>query len=254
MKNSRVALASLLSLAVLALVADPVAAQTSTTSNLINQLNEELLIVAIPITLLTEGILIYTVWRFSKSDEAKPTMENRRLEISWTIATAIVLLFVGVASYGVLANDEVTFQAGQDQVAPDENDVLVQAEAFQWGWEMTYPRENVTSGTTIVVPEGQDVYIRVTSRDVLHAFHVPEMGLKQDAMPGEPTVIKTTPLEQGTYQGYCAEFCGVAHSQMYFTVEVVSQEDYDSWLQEQQGDNGSEAGGNSSASLVAAAN
>ncbi|WP_251343882.1 cytochrome c oxidase subunit II [Haloplanus halophilus] len=237
MKRSRLVLASLLSAVALSLAADPVAAQSSVSAELINQLNNKLMLIAVPITLLVEGILIYTVYRFKDADEAKSTQENRRLEITWTVATAIILLFVGVASYGVLANENVSFQQGEQAVAPDSNDVLVHMDAFQWGWQASYPKENVSvssTAPTVVVPVGQDVYFNITSSDVLHAFHVPQMGLKQDAMPGQSNVIKTVPLEEGTYQGYCAEFCGVAHSQMYFEIEVVSQSEYQQYIEEQK--------------------
>jgi cytochrome c oxidase subunit 2 len=235
-------LASLLSAVALSLAADPVAAQTSVSAELINGLNEKLLLVAIPITLLVEGILIYTVYRFKDADEAKPTKENRRLEITWTVATAIVLLFVGVASYGVLANENVTFEEDRQEIAPDEGDVVVDMEAFQWGWRASYPQEDVqlsSTAPTVVIPADEDVYFNITSSDVLHAFHVPELGLKQDAMPGQSHVIKTVALEEGTYQGYCAEFCGVAHSQMYFEIQVVSQDEYQQFLEEQGSDESS---------------
>ncbi|WP_248897164.1 cytochrome c oxidase subunit II [Haloplanus halobius] len=237
MKRSRLLLASLLSVVALSLAADPVAAQPSTTAELIYGLNDTLLLIAVPITLLVEGILIYTVLRFKDADEAKPTRENRKLEITWTVATAIILLFVGVASYGVLANEDVTFESDEQTIAPEDDDVVVKMTAFQWGWQASYPEEGVqASGTapTVVIPKGQDVYFNITSRDVLHAFHVPKLGLKQDAMPGQANVIKTVALEEGTYQGYCAEFCGVAHSQMYFEIQVVSQEEYQSYLDEQR--------------------
>ncbi|MFD1634511.1 cytochrome c oxidase subunit II [Haloplanus ruber] len=239
MKRSRLLLASLLSAVALSLAADPVAAQSSVSAELINNLNQKLLLIGVPITLLVEGILIYTVYRFKNADEASPTEENRRLEITWTVATAIILLFVGVASYGVLANENVTFEGGQEEIASDQGDVLVHMEAFQWGWRASYPQEDVSlssTSPTIVVPAGQDVYFNITSSDVLHAFHVPQMGLKQDAMPGQSNVIKTVPLEEGTYQGYCAEFCGVAHSQMYFEIQVVSQDEYQQFVEEQQSD------------------
>jgi cytochrome c oxidase subunit 2 len=228
--------ASLLSVVFLCLAADPVAAQSSTTAELINGLNERLLLIAIPITLLVEVILFYTVYRFKNADEAKPTKENRRLEITWTVATAIILLFVGVASYGVLASEDVTFEGGEQAIAPQSDDVLVHMEAYQWGWRASYPQEGVemsSTAPTVVIPEGQDVYFNVTSSDVLHAFHVPKLGLKQDAIPGQANVIKTVATEEGTYQGYCAEFCGVAHSQMYFEIEVVSQSEYQQFLSEQ---------------------
>jgi len=237
MKRSRLVLASLLSVVALSLAADPVVAQPSESAELIYGLNEKLLFVAIPITLLVEGILIYTVYRFKDADEAKPTKENRRLEITWTIATAIVLLFVGIASYGVLASDNIAFEQDEQEIAPEEDDVVVHMDAFQWGWQASYPEEDVqiaSTAPTVVIPAEQEVYFNITSSDVLHAFHVPELGLKQDAMPGQSNVIKTVALEEGTYQGYCAEFCGVAHSQMYFEIQVVSQEEYQQFLDEQQ--------------------
>jgi cytochrome c oxidase subunit 2 len=236
MNRKRLALASLCSAVVFALLAQPAAAQ-STSADLIYNLNEKLLVIAIPITLLVEGILIYAVLKFRNNDDPKPTKENRRLEITWTVATAVILLFVGVASYGVMANDTVEFTSDED-IAPDENDVLVEAEAYQWGWNMHYPEQNFTvsgsgEGPTVVVPEGQDIYFRIVSQDVIHGFHVPELGLKKDAIPNRENYVKTNIDETGTYQGYCSEYCGLAHSQMYFTIEVVDQAEYDQWVAEQ---------------------
>jgi cytochrome c oxidase subunit 2 len=241
MKRTRLAAALPLSLALLVLVAvEPVAAQ-SASADLINELNEKLLIVAIPITVLVEGILIYTILRFRNTDEAKPTRENRRLEITWTVATAIILLFVGVASYGVLANENVTLTQ-EDAANIPEDAALVEAHAYQWNWNMSYPREGLTNvqggdtdltdtgGPVIVIPSGTDVYFRVTADQVIHGFHVPQLGLKMDAIPGQTNVLKTDDVEPGEYQGYCTEYCGVGHSQMYFTVVVVPQEDYDAFV------------------------
>jgi cytochrome c oxidase subunit 2 len=227
-------LESLLIGALIAAVAlvDPVAAQASATVELIDELNLKLLYVAIPITLLVEGILIYAVFRFRDNDEPQPTEENRRLEITWTVATAIILVFVGVASYGVLADEAVTYTPDAEV---EGEVVVVEAEAYQWGWEMTYPEEGqITTGTEIVIPADRPVRFDITSRDVIHGFAVPELGLKQDAFPQQVNSLQTVAYEEGTYQGYCTEYCGVAHSQMYFTVEVVSEEEYEAWLADQQ--------------------
>jgi cytochrome c oxidase subunit 2 len=233
MRKTRLALVSVLAAVVVGLAADPVAAQSSASAELIYGLNEKLMWIAVPITLLVEGILIYTVVKFRNNDDPSPTEENRRLEITWTIATAVILLFVGVASYGVLADENIA--GPQVEGASDEDPVVVQAEAYQWGWEMSYPEAgNFTTGTEIVIPADRRVQIQVTSRDVIHGFHAPELGLKQDAMPGQVNTISTVPYEEGTYQGYCSEYCGVSHSQMYFSIEVVSQEEYHDWLDEQQ--------------------
>lgn len=228
-----------------ALFATPAAAQ-STTAELINGLNGRLLYVAIPITILVEAILVYTVLKFKDTETAKPTKENRRLEITWTVATAVILLFVGVASYGVLANEDVTYT----QPTPGENvdGVQVEAEAYQWNWNMNYQQEGIEgltasdleldraeelSGPVIVVPVDTPVYITVTSQDVLHALHVPDLGLKQDAIPGQNNTVRTTPTETGVYQGYCAEYCGAGHSKMYFQVIVVEQDTYDQFVERQ---------------------
>jgi cytochrome c oxidase subunit 2 len=245
MKRTRYALALPLAAVALAVLAAPAAAQgASTSARLINDLNGRLLIVAIPITILVEGILIYTVLKFRNADEASPTKENRRLEITWTVATAIILLFVGVASYGVLADPAVTLTQEEADSIPDDA-VVVNTHAYQWNWNMTYPEEGIrnlqgsdtglteSSGPVIVVPEGREVYFRVTAEEVLHAVHVPELGLKQDAIPGQTNTIKTTPTEVGEYQGYCAEYCGVGHSQMYFKVVVVPEDTYEQFLANQ---------------------
>ncbi|UPV99510.1 cytochrome c oxidase subunit II [Halorussus gelatinilyticus] len=235
MRQKRTAFATLLGVAALALFADPALAQgyDSTTESLIRSLNTQLMYMAIPITVLVEGILIYTVWKYRKNDDPKPTKENRRLEISWTIATALVLLVVGYASYGVMANEYVSNASGEYQ--PSEQAVEVEVVGQKYLWNFNYQGENVSTTGTLVLPKGQNVFLHITSTDWLHAFHVPELGLKQDAIPGQTETIKTKITNTGTYQLYCAEYCGVGHSKMLGEVEVVSQQEYQQWLDQQQG-------------------
>ncbi|WP_008523753.1 cytochrome c oxidase subunit II [Halorhabdus tiamatea] len=232
MTETRNGLVATLVVVGLATLVPSVAAQTggsSTTDGLIWGLNTELLAVAIPITILVEAILFYTVWRFraAKSEGAKPTQENRRLEVTWTVTTAIVLLFVGVASYGVLAQDHVT------DTGPSEDALEVDVIAEKYSWTFHYPEQNVTTMDTLVLPVDQEVRLNVTSTDWIHSFHVPDMGLKQDAFPGGSNHLTTEPTETGSYQLYCAEFCGVGHSSMLGTVEVKSQEGFQDWLDQQ---------------------
>jgi len=247
MKRHRVGLVALFGAVVLAALAQPAAAQTSAsrTSELIWGLNMNLLYVAIPITVLVEGILIYTVWRFSKNDDPLPTMENRRLEITWTIATAIILLFVGVASYQVLAEPMVTAQSTQ-QIEDTQEPVTVEVVAQKYFWTFNYngtvantsqarsPDNRLSTTGELVIPANRTVRLSVTSKDWLHAVHVPGLGLKQDAMPGQHNVIQTNVTETGTYQLYCAEYCGSGHSGMLGTVRVVPQDEYQNWIADQQ--------------------
>jgi cytochrome c oxidase subunit 2 len=239
MSSKRTAIATLVGVAALVLFADPVLAQEydSTTEALIQSLNTQLLYMAIPITVLVEGILIYTVWKYRKNDDPKPTKENRRLEISWTIATALVLLVVGYASYGVMANEYVVQPESDYQ--PSAEDVRVEVVGQKYLWEYNYRGENVSTTGTLVLPVNTDVYLNITSSDWIHAFHVPELGLKQDALPGQHNTIKTKATNTGTYDLYCAEYCGVGHSKMLGQVEVVSQQEYQNWLDEQTSGNSS---------------
>ena len=247
MKGKRVGLVALFGAALLTLVAQPAAAQTSSTvtERLIWNLNMNLLYIAVPITVLVEGILIYTVWRFRNNEEPLPTMENRRLEITWTIATAIVLLVVGIAAYQVMAEPYVTATA-DNQIQENQNPVEVQVVAQRYSWTFYYndtasntsqelsPDNRLTTANTLVIPVDRPIVLRVTSNDWLHSFHVPGLGLKQDAVPGRHNIIQTKATETGTEQLYCAEYCGVGHSVMLGTVEVVSQEEYQNWVDEQQ--------------------
>ncbi|PSP82999.1 cytochrome c oxidase subunit II [Halobacteriales archaeon QS_1_68_17] len=207
-------------------------ASETVTEGLIRGLNSNLLYVAIPIAVFVEGILIYTVWKYRNADEPQPTRENRRLEITWTVVTAIILLWVGVASYQVMGNPYVTPQPGEP-VPGDREPVAVQVYAQQFNWEFRYPGENVTTTGTMVIPTDRPVRLNITSRDVLHAFHVPGLGLKKDAFPQQSNYIVTKANETGTHQLYCAEYCGSGHSQMLATVEVRTQEGYRAWLDEQ---------------------
>ena len=254
MTRRRAGLVALFGAALLVFAAEPVAAQpsASTTVEQIWNLNMNLLYVAIPITVLVEGILIYTVWKFRKNEDPLPTMENRRLEITWTVATAVILLFVGVASYQVMANPYVTAESTNQAELQTEEVTHIQVEAYRYGWTFYYNGSSFDQGTdvtstgTLRLPANQEVNLRVTSNDWLHAFHVPSLGLKADAFPGQYNYLRTVPTETGTYQLYCAEYCGSGHSQMLGTVEVMPQDEYDQWLQDQRtSDGGNQTSANS---------
>ena len=271
MKRTRLGLFGLLVVALLSVAVEPALAQ-SINERMITNLNQSLLYVAIPITVLVEAILIYTVVKYRNNDDPQPTRENRRLEITWTITTAIILLFVGLASFVVLANPYISLvpdaaagsqsqaqqQVGADVMmnqsgatAPTEGDAVeVEVVAFQWGWTFHYPEAGVNSSSTLAIPNGTDVYFHVTSTDVIHAVHAPELGLKQDAIPGQYNTIKTNATEPGQYQLYCAEFCGSGHSGMLAEVNTMNDQKYQQWLNEGQssGSGGNSMGGNATGS------
>ncbi|WP_331236565.1 cytochrome c oxidase subunit II [Natronorarus salvus] len=238
MERKRLALVAAGFTAFALLVAQPVAAYNSVNDQLIGDLNMALLYAAIPITLLVEGILIYTVLKYRNNDDPQPTRENRRLEITWTITTAIVLLFVGLASYQVMADPFITQPPGEEgPVEGDEEAIVIEVEAYNYGWDFHYEDEDVTSTGEAVIPAGQEVYFDVTADhdrgSWIHGFHVPDLGLKQDAVPDQHNMVATEVYEEGEYQGYCAKYCGTGHSQMNFIIDVVDDDEYEEWLEEQ---------------------
>jgi cytochrome c oxidase subunit 2 len=210
----------------------PAAAQ-SVNRAVIDDLNTQLLYVALPLTVFVEVILVYAVVRFRDNDDPKPTIESPPLEITWTAATAIILLFVGVSAYVVLTGPYVSPAAASvDATAEDET---IRALGYQWGWQFSYPDANVTTRNELVIPANESVTIRLRSADVLHALFVPRLGVKKDAFPGEETIARTNATREGTYRADCTELCGEGHSRMQANVTVVDQETYTSWLSANQG-------------------
>ncbi|MFC7134417.1 MULTISPECIES: cytochrome c oxidase subunit II [Salinibaculum] len=250
MNERRAGLAALFGAVLLAFIADPALAQSTADTNteeLIWGLNTWLLYLAIPITVLVEGILIYTVWKYRKNDEPQPTKENRRLEITWTVATAVILVAVGIGAYTVLAEPAVSAGATQE-LDSDQEPIEIQVTAQRYAWTFEYPNETVEEitgdsatvtrqsslGESLVVPTDRPVRFNITSSDWLHAFHVPTMGLKKDAFPGQYNTLQTiVQRADRKHQLYCAEYCGSGHSQMLGTVETMSQDDFETWLANQ---------------------
>lgn len=267
MNRKRTGFCAVLSAALLVVATEPALAQ-SVNADLIYGLNNKLLYVAIPITVLVEGILIYAVWKFKDNDEATPTKENRRLEITWTLATAIVLLFVGIGSFVVLTSSYVSLVPGatpgaqpqaQQEIQPavtmdkpgavappNENVLEVEAIGSQWSWVFNYPEENVSTSGTLVLPANTDIYIHTISTDVIHAIHIPKLGIKQDSYPAQYNTVKTKITKPGSYQLYCAEFCGAGHSAMLANVTVLPPKKYQSWLEQQKQSSSGSSGGSAS--------
>jgi cytochrome c oxidase subunit 2 len=101
----------------------------------------------------------------------------------------------------------------------DPAPLRIEAVARQWAWEFRYPGGAASQGR-VHMPAGRDVDFAVTSADVIHSFWIPRLGGKIDAIPGHENVVRLHADRPGVYGGVCAEFCGIGHSAMPFTVEV----------------------------------
>jgi cytochrome c oxidase subunit 2 len=243
MKPTRIGRCAVVSVITLVMVVGVVAAAPSTNRELFHDLNINLLYLAVPIILAVELILYYSVWKYrNNADDRQPTRENRRLELTWTLATAIVLIYVGIVAFYVLGNPYISPEAAsanpnppnnqlQGKVMPDDPDaVVVDLVAYRFGWGFTYAETNVTTQGTLVLPADTNVYIHLTAREVIHSFYVPSLGLKQDVIPGRYNTIRTKVTQPGTYQLYCAEFCGSGHARMSGNITVIPKDDYRDWL------------------------
>ena len=105
--------------------------------------------------------------------------------------------------------------------------VNVTAEQFFWTFEYENGKETMNK---LVIPAGKKIVFHLKSKDVIHSFWIPELAGKTDVMPGRELNYEIVNAKEGTYEGKCAEFCGVLHTKMQFTTEVVSTSEYQEWL------------------------
>lgn len=146
---------------------------------------------------------------------------NTPFQVSWLIASVVLVTFL--FGYGLFYYNEI-------QSASAANTLVVHVNGEQWLWNYAYPQYGNISSTTLELPVNRMVRFDITSTDVQHSFWIPSMAVKQDAVPGVTNHITMTPTQLGTYEVRCAELCGVYHSYMETPVQVVSEQDFDSWV------------------------
>ncbi len=187
------------------------AAAQSTNRDLIDSLEYQLLYVALPLTLFVLVILIYAAVKFHDNDDPEPTTEDPALEITWTVATAIILLFVGLSGYSVLVNPYVSpsqalegddrSQEGFDSFddLPETDDEEVHVRGYQWEWQATYPGSNVTTENELVLPADRNVTVWLTSADVVHSLFVPDLASNRTPSPANtPALGPSSPNRAAT--------------------------------------------------------
>ncbi len=181
------------------------------------------------------GLITWSIIRYRhrpQPGEGLPvqTRSDIRLEIVWTTLPILTVLALFWLTLGTLNRVEAR--------APDE--LQVHVTAFQWQWRFDYTGTGVSvigllgQPPVLVVPAGQPVHVTLTSSDVDHAFYVPAFLFKRDAIPGHPTDFDFTVTQPGIYRGQCAEFCGVYHDQMLFSVQAVPAAQFATWLAQQE--------------------
>jgi cytochrome c oxidase subunit 2 len=200
------------------------------------------------------GFMFYACYahRRSVGHKAEQFHENTTVEILWTVIPALILI---VIAWPVTK----TVIAQKDTTAPD---LTIKVTGYQWKWGYDYlkgegegisfvstlstPREQIEGkapkgenyllevDNEVVVPVGKKVRIITTAADVIHAWWIPALGAKQDAIPGFLRDIWFRAEETGTFRGQCTELCGKEHAFMPIVVRVVSNDDYSKWVGEQK--------------------
>jgi len=227
----------------------------TTTSQEIYGLHMMVLWVCVVIGVGVYTAMVVAIVRFRKSKGAEPAKwsHNTMVEVIWTVIPAAILVAMAVPAAETLVRMEDT----------RESQLTIKVTGYQWRWGYEYIDDNIRffsaldresdaarrigSGVSpssvenyllevdkpLVVPVDTKVRLLVTAADVLHAWWVPELGVKKDAIPGFINETWFHALETGTYRGQCAELCGMDHGFMPIVVHVVSREEYDDWISAQ---------------------
>ena len=150
------------------------------------------------------------------------------MEISWTIAPALILLIIAIPTI------QVIFKT-QSAAAP-KNAIEVTVRGWQWWWEFRYPDLGVVTANELHLPVGRTVVLHLEGPDVIHSFWVPHLGGKRDVVPGRNNRIVLTPDRAGEHWGQCAEFCGASHANMGMRVITEPAAEFDAWVTRQKAD------------------
>jgi cytochrome c oxidase subunit II len=193
-------------------------------------LYDVLLIATVPIFVLVETVILFSVWRFrmrpgQEEMDGPPIHGNTRLEVVWTAVPALLILSMCGYAYSVLRANENSHKG----------EMTVNVTTRQFAFEFSYPdtggKEVVSSD--LYLPVNKPVVFKLRSLDVIHSFFVPQFSEKLDAVPGIVTTLRVTPTRIGSYPVECTELCGAGHSLMRAAAVVVTPTAFKKWLASQ---------------------
>lgn len=170
---------------------------------------------------ITFAVVYFTVkYRARPGHKPQPSPAHKDwLEITWTVIPAIICVFLFVGGW----RDYIR------AATPPKHALEVQVKGMKWKWQFTH--YNGVKDDELHVPVGRSVRLVMTSNDVLHSFFVPAFRVKQDVVPKRYTQLWFKATEPGRYRVYCAEYCGLDHSQMKTVVVVHEPGGYEKYLQ-----------------------
>ncbi len=199
------------------------------------------------ISIFVLALLLYAIVRFRESANPNPSKvtHNTLIEVLWTVIPVVILFVIGFFSLPLLYATDDTADA----------DLTVKVIGRQWYWSYEYPdhgdftfdafmveEEDLKPGQprllatdeNLVLPVGKKIRVLVTASDVLHAFAMPALGSKVDAVPGRTNETWFLIDEPGMYYGQCSELCGTGHAYMPIAIEAVSEAEFQAWVTKAQ--------------------
>lgn len=178
--------------------------------------------------LFTIFVIKYRYTKERKYVMPKDVKGNKKLEMTYTITPIFLLIILIVPTVKITLEQSPSTEAskGEEGVHID-----VTARQFEWIFKHENDKEETDE---LVLPEEKPIIFHLKSEDVIHSFWVPELAGKIDVMPDREMIYIIKNPEKGEYEGKCAEFCGVQHGNMTFDVKVVSESDYDDYLEDSE--------------------
>lgn len=185
---------------------------------------------------IVQGLLVYCIIRFRRREgrKAVPIHGNTRLEILWTVVPFFGVMFIAYTSASVWLDIK-----SPDRMPEDAMELSVTAQQFEWS--VTYPgadgqlatADDYSTRNELHIPVDRAVRLTLHAQDVIHSFYLPELRVKQDAVPGMEIPVWLQATATGEYTLGCAELCGLGHYRMRGTVNVYSQQEFDTWAAEE---------------------
>ena len=219
------------------LAADGLPTSLTTEADRVGDVWRIFLIIALAVGVLVFVLVGMVLIRFRRRSDSLPRQTHYRipLEIAYTVVPLLMVFgLFGLTLHSLRQIDRRT----------DNPDLVVHVVGFQWQWQFSYPESGVVvTGTNdtkpvLLLPAGETVRFELESVDVVHSFWLPGFRFERDLIPGRSTSFDVRiKNELGVFPGYCAEFCGLSHSDMTFSTEIVTPDAFQAWLATQAADN-----------------
>lgn len=177
-------------------------------------------------TFAITGVMLFFAWKYRRRPGNETTAyitHNNLLEILWTAIPTLACIFVGFHGYRIY----------HEMRTPPSNALEINVTGQKWAWSYKYPNGK-TADKDLVVPVGKPIRLVLKSKDVNHSFFLPTMRVKEDAIASDYHYLWFTPIKIGESHIFCAEYCGNSHSAMTGTLKVVSQEEFEDFVNDRK--------------------